>query len=45
MKVLVAVPCNLVLQDSDVGHSLIGVFHESKIHIPHDTDTYYPAMP
>jgi hypothetical protein len=36
MKLLLAAPCNLVLQDPEVGHSLIGVFHESKIQIPHD---------
>jgi hypothetical protein len=36
MKLLLAAPCNLALQDPEVGHSLIGVFHEIKIQIPLD---------
>ena len=36
MKVLLAAPCNLVLEDKISGHSLIGVFHEIRIQIPAD---------
>jgi hypothetical protein len=36
MKLLIATPCEKVLQDPESGHSLIAVFHEIKIQISQD---------
>lgn len=36
MKLLLATPANMVLDDATSGHSLIGVFHEIKIQISTD---------
>lgn len=38
MKLLVFVPCQMVLQDPTMGHSLISVFHEIKIQIPKENE-------
>jgi hypothetical protein len=44
MKLLLAAPCNMALQDPDVGHSLIGVFHEIKIQVSQDAEVPNNAM-
>jgi hypothetical protein len=41
MKLLLAAPCQMSLQDAETGHSLIAVFHEIKIAVPIDT----PELP
>ena len=38
MKLLLAAPCNLVSIDQQLGHSLIGVFHDIAVKVPPDTE-------
>lgn len=38
MKLLLVAPCNWVLSDPEVGHSLIGVFHDITVKLPPGTE-------
>jgi hypothetical protein len=39
MKLLLASPCQIVIQDKEAGgHSLIGIFHHFKIRVPETAD-------
>lgn len=44
MRILLAAPCNVALQDPEVGQSLIGVFHGMKIQISQDAEVPDNAM-
>lgn len=44
MKLLLAAPCNVVLNDPDLGHSLIGVFHDIRVNVLPGSEVPADAM-